>query len=357
MIVTDEAGNASTALAVPTFTIDTTAPVISVIALANDVTDGYLTPTEITNTTALITAPTVTGATGETTYKLTERIETGCASFSDYTAAIPQSADVASDGIYKICAKAADTLGNTSYRNSPLFIRDTAVPTMSFNQISDGTIDSTEDDTDIPITGETSPDTKTITLSITDTTTTYTKTATFSAFAALEQKIPASTITGSFSLGNGDRFSQSIATDGTRILVGAYQDDDGGSNAGALYILEDTNNDGDYADDDEIIKVSKTKKTGDNLSVGSYDRFGVSVATDGTRIFVGAYQNDDGGSNTGAIYILEDKTDDNDYADDGEIIKVSKTKNTGENLSLSNNDYFGQSIATDGTRIIVGARW
>ena len=153
--VRDAADNDSAALAIPTFTIDTTAPVISAIALANDVTDGYLTGSETANTNNLITAPTVTGEpVGATTYKLTEKIETSCASFSDYTATIPQSADVASDGIYKICAKAADTFGNTGYRNAPLFIRDTAGPTMSFNSISDGTVDSTEDDTDIPITGE-----------------------------------------------------------------------------------------------------------------------------------------------------------------------------------------------------------
>ena len=355
--VTDDADspNTSSALAVPTFTIDSTAPVISTIALANDVTDGYLTGSEITNTDALITAPTVTGATGSTTYKLTKRIETSCASFIDYSTAIPQSDDVTSDGIYKICVKAADTLGNTSYRNSPLFIRDTAVPTMSFNSISDGTVDETEDDTDIPITGETSPDTKTLTLSITDQTTTYTKTPTLSAFAALEQKIPANSSTGSFSLNNYDLFGTSVATDGTRIIVGAHHDDDGGLSAGAIYIFKDTNNDNDYADTNEIIKVSKTKKTGGNLSLSSYDRFGRAVATDGTRIIVGAHTDDDGETNAGAIYILEDITNNGDYADSGEIIKVSATQNTGGNLSLTSGDNFGQSVATDGTRIFVGA--
>ena len=353
--VTDDATNESAALAVPTFTIDSTAPVISTIALANDVTDGYLTPTEITNTNNLITAPTVTGATGSTTYKLTKRTETECASFSDYTATIPQSDDVANDGIYKICAKAADALSNTSYRNAPLFIRDTAGPTMSFNSISDGTVDTTEDDTDVPITGETSPDTKTLTLSITDTTTTYTKTPTLSAFAALEQKIPANSSTGSFSLDSTDNFGSSIATDGTRIFVGATGDDDGGTDAGAIYIFKDTNNDGSYTESGEIIKVSDTQNTGENLSLSLGDYFGISVATDGTRIIVGAQRDDDGESGAGAIYIFEDTDNDGDYDESGEIIKVSKTSNTGGNLSLEALDYFGTSVATDGTRIIVGA--
>ena len=157
-----------------------------------------------------------------------------------------------------------------------------------------------------------------------------------------------------FSLDASDLFGSSVATDGTRIFVGAVNDDDGGSNAGALYILEDTNNDGDYADTNEIIKVTEDSNTGTDFSLGGGDKFGSSVATDGTRIFVGAINDDDGGDNAGALYILEDMNNNGDYADSGEITKVTENSNV-SSLSLVNNDFFGSSVATDGTRIIVGA--
>ena len=119
---------------------------------------------------------------------------------------------------------------------------------------------------------------------------------------------------------------------GTRIFVGADGDNAGGGSAGALYILEDKNNNNDYADAGEIIKVSDVHNTGSNLSLSGGDFFGQSVATDGTRIFVGALGDDDGGSNAGALYILEDKNNDSDYADSGEVHKSNRRQQYRQHL-------------------------
>ncbi len=156
-------------------------------------------------------------------------------------------------------------------------------------------------------------------------------------------------------LDTAGKFGSSVAVAGNRILVGATDDDDGGVDSGAVYILEDTNTDGDYADTNEIIKISETSNTGTNLPLDDYDNFGSSVAVDGNRILVGAPHDNDGSVNAGAVYILEDTNTDGDWADAGEIIKTSETSNTGTNLQLDANDGFGSSVAVDGNRILVGA--
>ena len=88
--------------------------------------------------------------------------------------------------------------------------------------------------------------------------------------------------------------------------VGARADDDGASNSGAVYTL--------YMNSDGIVKtVEKTSSTQGGLSgvLGNGDNFGSSVAfvgdLDGDGIFdalVGARNDDDGGADQGAVYVL-----------------------------------------------------
>ena len=112
---------------------------------------------------------------------------------------------------------------------------------------------------------------------------------------------------------NGDSFGVSVASlgdlDGDGIgdlAVGADGDDDGGIDRGALYIL--------FLKADGSVKAEKKiSSTMDSftgpLNVG--DRFGNSLASpsdvDGDGIAdlaVGAYKDDDGGTDRGAVYIL-----------------------------------------------------
>ncbi|MDH5514595.1 MAG: FG-GAP repeat protein, partial [Gammaproteobacteria bacterium] len=53
---------------------------------------------------------------------------------------------------------------------------------------------------------------------------------------SLEKEITSS------SLGTGDRFGYSLDLSGSTLVVGAYRDDDGGSNAGAAYVFTRTFN-------------------------------------------------------------------------------------------------------------------
>ena len=92
----------------------------------------------------------------------------------------------------------------------------------------------------------------------------------------------------------------------TDIVVGAYGDDDGGSNRGAVWILL-LNTDGTVKSHQ---KISATHG-GFTGILDNSDCFGVSVASIGdldsdgiTDIAVGAYSDDDGGFDKGAVWIL-----------------------------------------------------
>ena len=169
-------------------------------------------------------------------------------------------------------------------------------------------------------------------------------------------KISETSNTGSnLDLDDDDGFGGSIAVNGDRIVVGAYGDDEDANDAGAIYILEDTNGDGDYGESGEIIKVNGTSNTGTNFTGQASSYFGSSIALDDTRIIVGSERRNVAHAYDGAVYILEDTNDDGDYADSGEVIEISEDSNTGSNLDIASYDRFGSAVAIDGDRIIVGS--
>ena len=156
-------------------------------------------------------------------------------------------------------------------------------------------------------------------------------------------------------LDNNDRFGNSVALDGTTLAVGAWKDDDGGTNSdrGAVYLFtKDTN--GIWT---QTLKISDNGG-GDgklNVDLGNRDTFGSPIALDGTTLAVGATGDDDGGtnSNRGAVYLFT-------KGEDGAWTQTLKISDNGGgdgklNIDLDQYDYFGSSIALDGTTLAVGA--
>jgi len=126
---------------------------------------------------------------------------------------------------------------------------------------------------------------------------------------------------------SGDLFGVSVAIDGTTAIVGAYQDDDNGSYSGSAYLF-DTNTGA------QIAKLVPSDGA-------SGDLFGVSVAIDGTTAIVGAYQDDDNGNQSGSAYLFDTNTG-------AQIVKLVPSDG-------ASGEFFGLSVAIDGTTAIVGA--
>ena len=169
-------------------------------------------------------------------------------------------------------------------------------------------------------------------------------------YADSGERVKLSNSTEGLSLTGNDFFGSSLFVSGSKLYVGASGDDDGGRNAGAVYILEDKNNDNDYADSGENIKINNATA---GISLGRNDYFGSSIFVSGSKLYVGAVGDDDGVSNSGAVYVLEDKNRDGDYADSGENIKIS---NTTAGVSIGVHDGFGSALFLSGSDLYVGAR-
>ena len=172
-------------------------------------------------------------------------------------------------------------------------------------------------------------------------------------------------------LSDDDNFGASVASIGdldgdgvTDLAVGAYQDDgDGGSERGAVHIMF-MNTDGTI---NSTVEINDSTTNGPTLS--DDDSFGVSVASIGdldgdgvTDLAVGAYQDDEGGSDRGAVHIIHIngmKTNGNGSVDN----TVEINDSTANSPVLSDYDYFGGSVAAIGdldgdgvTDLAVGAQ-
>ena len=128
-----------------------------------------------------------------------------------------------------------------------------------------------------------------------------------------------------------DYFGYSVAVGSGRVVVGAYLDDDNGTSSGSAYIFD--------LDGNFIKKIDGTGGTGPSTD----DYFGHSVAVGSGRIVVGAYGDDDNGSNSGSAYIFD--------LNGNFINKINGAYGTG----AAANDIFGWAVAAGSGRIVVGA--
>jgi len=107
-----------------------------------------------------------------------------------------------------------------------------------------------------------------------------------------------------------DLFGTSVSIDGNNVLVGAFGDDTGASNAGSAYLFDittcddDTSNGGTASDGiceaETQIFNNPTPETG--------GQFGESVSIDGNNVLVGAIGDDAGASNAGSAYLFDATT-------------------------------------------------
>lgn len=132
-------------------------------------------------------------------------------------------------------------------------------------------------------------------------------------------------------------FSVSVSSDGTTIVVGAYQDDDKGENSGSAYVFT-KQSDGSYVQSQKLVASDGFAN----------DRFGYSVAIsgDGSAIVVGAYFSRNGVWEVGSAYVFTKQSN-------GAYVQSQKLLASDGTVF----DYFGISVAisSDGSVIVVGA--
>ena len=91
-----------------------------------------------------------------------------------------------------------------------------------------------------------------------------------------------------------DYFGISVAISGDYAIVGAYLDDDNGSGSGSAYVFRRTGTNTNTWDSGTKVLASDG---------AADDWFGYSVAISGDYAIVGAYRDDDNGSESGSAYI------------------------------------------------------
>jgi hypothetical protein len=130
-----------------------------------------------------------------------------------------------------------------------------------------------------------------------------------------------------------DYFGAAVAVTSSMVVVGAYRDSDQGTSSGSVYVFE-KNSTGQYEQMGKLV-------ASDGATV---DYFGYAVAATDGMVVVGAYLDDDKGSNSGSVYVFEKNST-------GQYEQVSKLVAT----NGASNDWFGYAVAATDSLVIVGA--
>ncbi|MGB5324728.1 MAG: putative Ig domain-containing protein, partial [Pseudomonadales bacterium] len=138
-------------------------------------------------------------------------------------------------------------------------------------------------------------------------------------------------LTGSDSV-SGDRFGSAVAVSGDTLIVGARQKDSGALYSGAAYIF--TRSGG--------VWTEQAKLTPSTPNYTSY--FGAAVALEGTTAVVGAPGDEQGGQDSGSIYVFT-----------GSGAVWSEQANILKNASMGFCANLGASVSLQGDRLVGGA--
>jgi hypothetical protein len=130
---------------------------------------------------------------------------------------------------------------------------------------------------------------------------------------------------------NYDEFGSSVSVSGDVALVGAWGDDDRGSNSGSAYIFRW--NGSDWVQEQKLLASD----------VGSHDEFGRSVSASGDVVLVSAHFDDDRGSNSGSVYSF--RWNGNAWGQEQKLLASDG----------GSNDDFGRSLSVSGDVALVGA--
>ncbi len=128
-----------------------------------------------------------------------------------------------------------------------------------------------------------------------------------------------------------DQFGHAVAISGDTAIIGAFTDDDSGSQSGSAYVFS-------YHG---TIWNQQQKLTARDAA--AYDYFGMAVAIFGDTAVIGAYGDDDNGAGSGSAYIFS-------YSGTSWIQQQKLIAN-----DAATGDHFGYAVAVSGGTIVIGA--
>lgn len=129
----------------------------------------------------------------------------------------------------------------------------------------------------------------------------------------------------------GDGFGQSVHMDGSVVVVGAPGKTGAGAASGAVYVFRKT---GPTWSQEQKLTASDE---------ATDDHFGYSVSVSGDVIVIGAYQNDDGGTNSGSAYIF--RRTGGVWSEEQKLVATD----------AATDDFFGVSVDIDAEDVLIGA--
>ena len=170
-------------------------------------------------------------------------------------------------------------------------------------------------------------------------------------------KIDDTTVTN-LTTNDDDYFGISVYLSGNILAVGAYGDDTEGANRGAVHILTDTDNDGDFSESNTTVQEINSSHAG--ITLANDDYFGSGIALDDTMLAIGAVTNDAGGFDRGAVWILNDVDGDGNWTDTGTTVsKIHTALKNGTNTdhALVDDERLGAAIALKDEKLYIGSQW
>ena len=128
-----------------------------------------------------------------------------------------------------------------------------------------------------------------------------------------------------------DQFGVLVSISGDYAVVGAWWDDDNGTNSGSAYIFKRSGT--SWAQETKLLPSDGAAS----------DFFGVSVSISGDYAVVGAFQDDDNGTNSGSTYLF--KRTGTSWAEEAKLLPSDGAAD----------DQFGNSVSISGDYAVVGA--
>lgn len=126
---------------------------------------------------------------------------------------------------------------------------------------------------------------------------------------------------------NVDVFGTSVALDGGYVLIGAPGDDTKGSDVGQAHLFD--------------AATGSLLQTFNDPTVTIEDRFGWSVAIDGNHVLISDYSDDTDGTEVGQVHLFD--------------VLSGNLLQTFSDPTITREDLFGFSVAMDGDYVLVGA--